>query len=137
MTKLKFTQNDFNELMQFVADFKFARLGVFPYSHEEGTPSFIKYKNTISQKIKINRVSEIMQLQQDISFNNNSKLIGTEQIVIIDNKENENYIGRTKFDSPEIDNEVIIKDNNLKIGSFYNIKITDATEFDLQGKIIM
>jgi len=131
------TQKDFNELKQFVADFKFSRLGVFPYSHEDGTYSYLKYKDSISQKLKTNRLSEIMQVQQEISLINNNKLINTLQNVIIDCKENENYIGRTQFDSPEIDNEVIIKDNNLKIGSFYNIKIIDATEFDLQGEIIM
>jgi len=131
------TQKDFNELKQFVADFKFSRLGVFPYSHEDGTCSYLKYKDSISQKLKTNRLSEIMQVQQEISLINNNKLINTLQNVIIDCKENENYIGRTQFDSPEIDNEVIIKDNNLKIGSFYNIKIIDATEFDLQGEIIM
>jgi len=131
------TQKDFNELKQFVADFKFSRLGVFPYSHEDGTYSYLKYKDSVSQKLKTNRLSEIMQVQQEISLINNNKLINTLQNVIIDCKENENYIGRTQFDSPEIDNEVIIKDNNLKIGSFYNIKIIDATEFDLQGEIIM
>jgi len=131
------TQKDFNELKQFVADFKFSRLGVFPYSHEDGTYSYLKYKDSISQKLKTNRLSEIMQVQQEISLINNNKLINTLQNVIIDCKENENYIGRTQFDSPEIDNEVIIKDNNLKIGFFYNIKIIDATEFDLQGEIIM
>jgi len=131
------TQKDFNELKQFVADFKFSRLGVFPYSHEDGTCSYLKYKDSISQKLKTNRLSEIMQVQQEISLINNNKLINTLQNVIIDCKEKENYIGRTQFDSPEIDNEVIIKDNNLKIGSFYNIKIIDATEFDLQGEIIM
>ncbi len=130
------TQKDFNELLQFVTDFKFDRLGVFPYSHEEGTPSYLNYKNSVSQKVKINRVSEIMQLQQNISYLNNQKYIDTEQIVIIDSKENENYIGRTQFDSPEIDNEVIIKSNNLKIGNFYKVKITDSTEFELYGEII-
>lgn len=129
------TQKDFNELMQFVNDFKFDRLGVFPYSHEEGTPSFLNYKNSVSQKIKMNRVSEIMQLQQGISYFNNSKYIGTEQIVIIDGKENDYYFGRTQFDSPEIDNEVIIKSKNLIIGNFYKVKITDATEFELYGEI--
>lgn len=130
------TQKDFNELKQFVTDFKFSRLGVFPYSHEEGTPSFSKFKNSVSQKVKLNRLSEIMQIQQEISLSNNNKLINTLQNVIIDCKENENYIGRTQFDSPEIDNEVVITTEKLKIGSFCNIKITDASEFDLLGEVI-
>ncbi len=129
------TQKDFNELKQFVTDFKFDRLGVFSYSHEEGTYSYKNYKNSVTQKIKMNRVSEIMQLQQEISLNNNMKLIDSEQIVLVDSKENENYIARTQYDSPEIDNEVIINSKNLKIGEFYKVKITDATEFELYGKI--
>lgn len=129
------TQKDFNELKQFVTDFEFSRLGVFTYSHEEGTPSYSKYKNSVSQKLKSNRLSEIMQIQQNISLNNNKKLINTLQNVIIDCKENANYIGRTQFDSPEIDNEVVITSGNLKTGSFYNIKITDVSEFDLFGEV--
>ncbi len=128
------TQRDFAELKQFVKDFKFDRLGVFPYSHEEGTHSYNKMKDSISKKLKNARVSEIMQIQQDISLELNKNKVGTTQEVIIDRKENDVYIGRTQFDSPEIDNEVIVHKKNMKIGEFYTLPIIDAQEFDLVSK---
>ncbi len=125
------TQKDFDELKQFVKDFKFDRLGVFPYSHEEGTHSFNKMKDSISRKLKESRVSEIMQIQQDVSLELNENKVDTIQEVIIDRKENDVFIGRTQFDSPEIDNEVLVHKKDLKIGAFYMLPITDAQEFDL------
>ncbi|MBI5540301.1 MAG: 30S ribosomal protein S12 methylthiotransferase RimO [Bacteroidia bacterium] len=127
------TQKDFEELKQFVKDFKFDRLGVFPYSHEEGTHSFLKMKDTISKKLKNARVSEIMQIQQVISLELNKFKIGSEHEVLIDTKETDHYTGRTQFDSPEIDNEVIVTRKNLKVGNYYNVKIIDASEFELYG----
>jgi ribosomal protein S12 methylthiotransferase len=128
------TQKDFDELKQFVKDFKFDRLGVFPYSHEEGTHSYNKMKDSISKKLKNARVSEIMQIQQDISMELNKNKVGTSQEVIIDRKENDVFIGRTQFDSPEIDNEVIVHKKNMKVGEFYTLSIIDAQEFDLVSK---
>lgn len=127
------TQKDFDELKQFVKDFKFDRLGVFPYSHEEGTHSYNKMKDTISKKLKNSRVSEIMQIQQDISLELNKLKVGSKQVVLIDTKESDHFAGRTQFDSPEIDNEVIVTGKNLKVGNYYNVKIIDASEFELFG----
>lgn len=128
------TQKDFDELKQFVKDFKFDRLGVFPYSHEEGTHSYNKMKDTISKKLKNSRVSEIMQIQQEISLELNKLKVGSEQVVLIDNKESNHFTGRTQYDSPEIDNEVIVTGKKLKVGNYYNVRINDASEFELYGE---
>ena len=125
------TKKDFEELKSFIKEFKFDRLGVFPYSHEEGTYSYKNFKDNISEKTKNQRASEIMEIQQNISSELNSLKIGTTQEVIIDRKEDNLFIGRTQYDSPEIDNEVIIHKKNLKIGGIYSLPITDANEFDL------
>ena len=125
------TQKDFKELCEFAKDFRFDRLGIFPYSHEEGTYSFKNFRNSIPKKEIDRRVSEIMSIQQTISFEINTSKIGSTKEILIDRKENELYIGRTQFDSPEIDNEVIIKSKSMKTGGFYNVNITDASEFDL------
>jgi len=130
------TKKDFNELQKFVQDFKFDRLGVFPYSNEEGTYSFNNLKNSISEKIKLSRVSEIMQIQQEISLKKNLSKLGTKQLVLTDSKEKLHSIGRTQHDSPEIDNEVIINNTGLKTGEFYNIVIEQADEFELYGKLL-
>ena len=128
------TDKDFLELYDFVQDFKFDRLGVFTYSHEDGTPAFNKYKDNVPQKIKEERASAIMELQQSISSDLNESKINKIFKTIIDKKEGEYYIGRTEFDSPDVDQEVLIKtDHNLKIGKFYGIKITQISDFDLFG----
>ncbi len=130
------TEKDFNELMNFVSDVKFDRLGVFTYSHEESTKAF-KLKDNVSAKVKQQRVDSLMQLQQDISLEKNKALIGKTLKVIIDRKENDYLVGRTEYDSPEVDNEVLIKTKgkaNL-IGQFCNVKITSAEAFDLYGKL--
>jgi ribosomal protein S12 methylthiotransferase len=130
------TEKDFNELMNFVSDVKFDRLGVFTYSHEESTKAF-KLKDNVSAKIKQQRVDALMQLQQDISFEKNKALIGKTLKVSIDRKENDYLVGRTEYDSPEVDNEVLIKTKakiNL-IGQFCNVKITSAEAFDLFGEV--
>lgn len=129
------TKKDFDELIDFINEFKFEKLGAFAYSHEEGTYADKHYKDSISNKIKQQRLAKVMQVQQEITSNINNSFIGTHQQVIMDRKENGYIIGRTQYDSPEIDNEVLIKDiNKYNIGQFYNIKIVDSFEFDLIGE---
>ncbi len=130
-------QVDFEELKQFVADVKFDRLGVFTYSEEEGTYGAKKFKDSINQELKLQRADQIMAIQQAISLDLNFAKIGKTLKVIIDRKENNLFIGRSQFDSPEVDNEIIIENSiiELEVGNFYNIKITKAEEFDLFGEI--
>ncbi len=127
----------YNELFSVVQDLRFDRMGVFTYSHEENTFAFDNYQDKISTKIKQERADRLMQLQQGISLEINEAKINTKQKVLIDKLEGEYYVGRTEYDSPEIDNEVLIKEDNvpLEIGSFIEVKITEAREFDLFGKI--
>jgi ribosomal protein S12 methylthiotransferase len=129
------TEEDFIELKNFIAAFRFDRLGVFAYSHEEDTYSFNEYSDEITAEVKESRVAELMELQQNISAELNESYVGQIVKVIIDRTEGEFFIGRTEFDSPEVDQEVLIAlDFNLNPGSFYNIKITQATDFDLYGE---
>jgi ribosomal protein S12 methylthiotransferase len=128
------TKKDFIELINFVKDIKFDRLGVFIYSHEDGTYSFKNYNDNVKKKVKEERYHEIMQLQQSIAEQINKNRIGHEYNIIIDEKLNDNYIGRTEFDSPEIDGNVIIKNcptKKLLIGNIYKLKITDYSLYDL------
>jgi ribosomal protein S12 methylthiotransferase len=128
------SESDFLELKDFISRFRFDRLGVFKYSHEEDTYSFREYKNDIPEEVKESRVAELMEIQQQISAELNEKLIGKAIRVLIDRREGEYFAGRTEFDSPEVDQEVLIPaESNLKIGEFYNIIITDTTDFDLFG----
>lgn len=131
------TEQDFNGLMQFVEDMQFDRLGVFPYSHEEDTYSWKNYEDDVPEEVKTERAERIMELQNSISANNNIKKIGTIQRVIIDRVEDDNYIGRTEFDSPEVDQEVLvpIADKELEIGQMYDVEITSANDYDLLGCI--
>jgi ribosomal protein S12 methylthiotransferase len=129
------TEKDFLELKEFITDFRFDRLGVFAYSNEEDTYSYLEYKDEIPDDVKRARVSELMELQQNISAELNESYVGKVFKVIIDRKEGEFFVGRTEFDSPEVDQEVLITaEHNLKPGSFYNILITQSTEFDLYGE---
>ena len=130
------TEQDFEEMKRFVQDIKFDRLGVFQYSHEEGTHSFLNHKDTIEDYIKASRAEEIMLIQQDISLEKNQAKIGKTLKTIIDRREGEFFVGRTEFDSFEVDNEVLIDDENLEIGSFYDVTITDASDYDLFGKVL-
>ena len=132
------TEADFNELVDFVKQIKFERLGVFKYSHEEGTYAHDKYKDEVDEEVKEQRAKRILEIQQEISNNLNYNKIGKLFKVLIDNKEGDNYIGRTEFDSPEVDGEVIITEypGNIKIGNFYQVRVTDANEYDLYGKVI-
>lgn len=131
------TEEDFEQLKEFVKIAKFDRMGAFAYSEEEGTYSAENYDDNIPQEVKQKRLDELMALQQEISAELSHKRIGQTLKVIIDRKEGDYYIGRTEFDSPEVDPEVLIKyeGKKLKEGSFYNVTIEDADDFDLYGRI--
>jgi len=127
-------EDDFQEMLDFVAKNRFDRLGIFTYSHEENTHSYL-FQDDISEEIKQKRANAVMELQEEISLSLNKQKIGKAFKVLIDRMESGQFIGRTAYDSPEVDNEVIISADNhyLRIGDFYQIKITDATAFDLYG----
>jgi ribosomal protein S12 methylthiotransferase len=131
------TDEEFEELYDFVKEFRFERLGVFPYSHEEKTPAGEEQSDDVPNEVKQERVDRIMQLQQEISLVLNREKIGKEFKVLIDEEEDDFYIGRTEYDSPEVDNSVLIPNKgNLRVGEFCTIRITDAQEFDLFGEIV-
>ncbi len=129
------TEADFEEMLKFVEEFRFERLGVFAYSHEEDTYAF-NFEDDVPDEVKQERLNTVMELQEQISLELNQEKIGKVFKVLIDRVEGGQFIGRTEFDSPEVDNEVIIdaKENYVRVGDFANIKITDATEFDLTGE---
>lgn len=130
------SKEEFDELKEFVEQTKFDRMGAFTYSAEENTAAF-KLEDNISQEEKDERLDALTFLQEGISLNLNQKKIGKIFKVLIDRKEGEYYVGRTEFDSPEVDNEVLIStEEKIKIGNFYQVKITDAAEFDLYGEIV-
>jgi ribosomal protein S12 methylthiotransferase len=130
------TEEDFELLKEFVVETQFDRLGVFQYSHEENTHAF-QLKDDVPALIKEERAAEIMELQRGISAQQNQNKIGTLQKVLVDRVEGDYFIGRTEFDSPEVDNEVMIhsKDQYLRIGDFAQIKITAAEDYDLIGEL--
>jgi ribosomal protein S12 methylthiotransferase len=127
------TEEDFEELKEFVRWAKFERMGAFAYSEEEGTYSANHYQDDIPGEVKQRRLDELMAIQQDISAELNASKVNQQLSVIIDREEGEYYVGRTEFDSPEVDMEVLIKKTEkvLNVGSFYSVRITDAAEFDL------
>lgn len=129
------TEAMYQELKNWVAEMRFERLGVFAYSHEENTHA-ASLKDNVPEKVKQKRVSEIMELQSQISFELNQEKVGQVFKCIIDRKDGNYFIGRTEFDSPDVDNEVLIDatENYVQVGKFANIKITSATEFDLYGE---
>ena len=129
------TQEDFEELKEFVKEMRFERMGVFPYSHEEDTYAALNFKDNIPHEVKESRVSELMEIQQGIAAEINAQKVGQVMKVIIDRREGDFFVGRTEFDSPEVDGEVLIKSRKLKVGEFYNVRITGAEEFDLYGKV--
>lgn len=130
------SKEEFEELKEFVEQTKFDRMGAFTYSAEENTAAF-KLEDNISQEEKDERLDALTFLQEGISLKLNQKKIGKIFKVLIDRKEGEYYVGRTEFDSPEVDNEVLISiEEKIKIGNFYQVKITDAVEFDLYGEIV-
>ena len=129
------TEQDFEELLQFVRDARFERMGAFAYCEEEGTFAANNYRDSISRKKKQERLDRLMEVQQRISTRLNDAKVGNTYRTIIDRVEGEYYIGRTEYDSPDVDTEVLIAvaDGELEIGNFYSVRITDATEFDLMG----
>ena len=129
------TDADFQEMYDFVERSRFDRLGIFTYSHEENTHAF-SMEDDVPQEVKQERANAIMELQEGISREINETKIGKTFKVLIDRKESGNFVGRTEHDSPEVDNEVLIDASKhyMRVGDFAEIKITDATEFDLYGE---
>ena len=132
------TQEDFHELLEFVRTQRFERMGAFAYSEEEGTYSANNYEDDVPAEVKQRRLDELMILQQEISAEVEAEKVGKILKVIIDRKEGDYYIGRTEFCSPEVDPEVLIKagEKRLRVGCFYNVKITQSEEFDLYGEVV-
>ncbi|MEL6131767.1 MAG: 30S ribosomal protein S12 methylthiotransferase RimO [Bacteroidota bacterium] len=129
------TDADHHQLLRFLEEAKFDRLGVFTYSHEENTHAGDKMEDLIDPEVKEQRKEEVMELQQDISFELNRAKVGQTLRTLIDREEDGYFVGRTEGDSPEVDNEVIIRtDTDLAVGEFYPIQITDAMEYDLMGQ---
>ena len=131
------TEEHFQELKQWVADMRFERLGCFTYSHEENTHAY-NLEDNVPEEVKQDRANQIMELQAQISWELNQEKIGQEFKVLIDRKEGNHYIGRTEFDSPDVDNEVLLDATSqyLKTGDFVQVKITEATDFDLYGEVV-
>ena len=129
------TEEEFEELLNFVNEFKFDRLGVFTYSQEEGTPAF-ELGNPVPSEEKERRMALIMKAQHDIIIEKNEKMIGRKLKVLIDKKEKNYYVGRTQWDAPEIDLEVLVEGKDLKVGEFYQVEIYDFFEYDLIGRVV-
>ena len=131
------TEEQFNELIDFIKEARFERAGVFAYSAEEGTPAY-ELEDDVPEEVKKARVDKFMDVQQDISLEINQKRLGRTEKVLIDRIEGGYYVGRTQYDSPEVDDEVLIsmKDNDLRIGTFVNVKIIQADYFDCYGEVI-
>ncbi len=129
------TEADFSQLCEFVSKHRFERMGVFQYSHEENTTAH-KFIDDVPPEVKASRASRLMEIQREISLRYNESLVGKEMKVLIDRKEGGYYYGRTEFDSPEVDNEVLVdaRSNYLRLGDFCQLQITDATEYDLMGQ---
>ncbi len=132
------TEEDFEELMDFVRWARFERMGAFAYSEEEDTYSALHYPDEIPEDVKQRRLGKLMALQQEISAEVEAEKVGKVMPVIIDRKEGDYYIGRTEYCSPEVDPEVLIKVENkrLRVGEFYQVRITDSEEFDIYGEVI-
>jgi ribosomal protein S12 methylthiotransferase len=131
------TEKDFNELLDFIKEIEFDRLGVFTYSHEENTHAF-SLDDDVPQSIKEERAATLMKVQEEISLKKNENKIGKIFKVLFDRKEGDYFIGRTEFDSPEVDNEVLVdaKNNYVRIGDFALVKIEHAEAFDLTGSVV-
>ena len=129
---------DFDQLCDFVKNQCFDRLGVFPYSEEEGTFSAEKLEDNVPQRVKDYRVQRLMAIQSEVSLSNNEARIGRVERVIIDERRGEYYVGRSQYDSPEVDQEILIpvSDKRLYRGRFYNVRITGADEYDLYAELV-
>ncbi len=131
------TKKDHEEMLEWITQTRFERLGIFAYSHEENTHAYL-LKDDVSAKTKQARTEAVMALQQGISFELNQQKIGKTYKVLFDKKEGDYFVGRTEFDSPEVDNEVLVKANKdfVRIGDFANVKITSAEDYDLYGEVV-
>lgn len=131
------TEADFEELLAFVREVRFERLGVFPYSEEEGTWSAGNLRDDIPETIKQQRAERVMALQNEISLENNRRRVGRTERVIIDSRQGDWYVGRTQYDSPEVDQEILIpaSERRLLRGHFYDVRVTSAADYDLYGEI--
>ena len=132
------TQEDIDELEAFVREVRFERLGVFPYSEEEGTYSAEKLTDDVAEEEKERRAARIMQIQEQISLENNLKRVGQTMRVIVDGRQGNYYVARSQYDSPEVDQEILIAADKrrLRRGCFYNVRITDAEDYDLFGEVV-
>ena len=132
------TEDDFEELKRFVRDVRFDRMGAFAYSEEEGTYAGEHYEDDVPENVKRQRLDELMAIQEDISAELGAAKIGQIFKVIIDRIEGDYFVGRTEYDSPEVDPEVLIalENKELRIGDFYQVKITSADDFDLYGTVV-
>ena len=132
------TEADFEELQQFVRDCRFDRLGVFAYSEEEGTYSATRLKDDVAEEVKQSRVERIMRLQERVSLDNNLRRVGQTMRVIIDRREGDYYVGRSEYDSPEVDQELLIDSHGKRLyrGRFYDVTITDAEDYDLFAEVL-
>jgi len=133
------TQEDFDELMQFVRDTRFDRMGAFAYSEEEGTYAATHYKDDVPEHVKNERLDNLMALQENIAAELSAEKVGKVFRTIVDRREGDFFIGRTEYDSPEVDCEVLIEADEsspLSIGDFYDVEITGCEEFDLYGKVV-
>ena len=132
------TEEDFQEMAEWVKEMKFDRLGIFEYSHEENTHAH-NSDDDVPAEVKTARAEEIMDIQSTISYEHNQAKIGKEFKVLFDRIEGEHFVGRTEFDSPEVDNEVwvpISEENHVRIGDYATVKINTADYFDLFGSIV-
>ena len=132
------TEEDFQEMLDFVRWARFERLGAFAYSEEDDTYSALHYEDDVPEEVKNDRLGRLMALQQEISAEIEASAVGKTMKVIIDRKEGDYYVGRTQFSSPEVDPEVLIPAaaRRLRRGCFYDVLITDAEEFDLYGEVV-
>lgn len=130
------TEDAFNELKEFVREAKFERMGAFAYCEEDDTYAAKNFSDSIPQEVKESRLEEIMTIQEDVALESNQSKIGKTMTVVIDREEPDYFVGRTEFDSPEVDPEVLIdKDDRLTVGNFYDIEITEALPFELMAKL--
>lgn len=130
------TDEAFGRLVDFVKEQRFERMGAFAYCEEDDTRAARELNDDIPQQIKDNRLQELMDIQEEIAFELNLQKVGSIQRVIVDSENDDYYVGRTQYDSPEVDPEVLIeKTSDLKIGSFYDVEITKAMPFELMGVV--
>jgi ribosomal protein S12 methylthiotransferase len=131
------TDQDFEELMQFVKDVRFERMGAFAYSHEQGTYSFEHYKDDVDPDVKQERLDALMKIQERVATEVNNSKIGETMRVLVDREEDDFYVSRSQYDSPEVDPEILIyKDKKLTPGEFYEVTIEDAQPFDLYARVV-